>query len=38
LAVHGFYHLLGYDHQNKEEEKIMFMKQEEVLEEYGIKR
>lgn len=38
LAVHGFYHLLGYDHQNKDEEKIMFMKQEEVLEEYGIKR
>lgn len=31
LAVHGFYHLLGYDHQTKEEEKIMFTKQEEVL-------
>lgn len=38
LAVHGFYHLLGYDHQNKEEEKIMFTKQEEVLKEYGITR
>lgn len=38
LAVHGFYHLLGYDHQTKEEEKIMFQKQEEVLEEYGITR
>lgn len=38
LAVHGFYHLLGYDHQTKEEEKIMFQKQEEVLEEYGIRR
>lgn len=38
LAVHGFYHLLGYDHMNLEDEKIMFQKQEEVLEEYGIKR
>ena len=38
LAVHGFYHLLGYDHQTKEEETIMFKKQEEVLEEYGITR
>ncbi len=38
LAVHGFYHLLGYDHQTKEEEKIMFQKQEEVLDSYGIKR
>ena len=38
LAVHGFYHLLGYDHQTKEEEKVMFSKQEEVLEDYGITR
>ena len=38
LAVHGFYHLLGYDHQTKEEESIMFQKQEEVLESYGIRR
>ena len=38
LAVHGFYHLLGYDHQTKEEEKVMFKKQEEVLEEYGVTR
>ncbi len=38
LAVHGFYHLLGYDHQTKDEEEIMFKKQEEVLEEYGIRR
>lgn len=38
LAVHGFYHLLGYDHMTPEEEKIMFKKQEEVLEEYGITR
>lgn len=38
LAVHGFYHLLGYDHMNPEDEVVMFQKQEEVLEEYGIKR
>ena len=38
LATHGIYHLLGYDHQTKEEEKIMFQKQEEVLQKYGIKR
>lgn len=38
LAVHGFYHLLGYDHMNEEEEKVMFAKQEEVLREYGITR
>lgn len=38
LAVHGFYHLLGYDHMTPEDEKIMFKKQEEVLEDYGITR
>lgn len=38
LAVHGFYHLLGYDHMTKEEEKVMFAKQEEVLSNYGITR
>ena len=38
LAVHGFYHLLGYDHMTPEEEKVMFKKQEEVLEDYGIRR
>ena len=38
LAVHGFYHLLGYDHMTKEDEEVMFKKQEEVLDEYEIKR
>ncbi len=38
LAVHGFYHLLGYDHQTPEEEKVMFGRQEEVLDAYGIRR
>ncbi len=38
LAVHGFYHLLGYDHMTKEDEKVMFGKQEEVLLDNGITR
>lgn len=38
LAIHGFLHLLGYDHMTKEEEKIMFKKQEEVLSRYEINR
>ena len=31
LFVHGLLHLLGYDHMNKEDEKIMFALQEEIL-------
>lgn len=38
LAVHGIYHLLGYDHEKEEEAEVMFKKQEEVLMEYGITR
>ena len=38
LTVHGLLHLLGYDHMNKEEEKIMFGLQELVLNEAGITR
>ncbi|MFS0861601.1 rRNA maturation RNase YbeY [Fredinandcohnia sp. 179-A 10B2 NHS] len=38
LAVHGFLHLLGYDHESKDEEEIMFSKQKEILEAYGLKR
>lgn len=38
LTVHGFLHLLGYDHMEKEEEKIMFSKQEEILNGFGITR
>ncbi len=36
LAVHGLLHLLGYDHMEKEDEKIMFKKQELILD--GTKR
>lgn len=38
LTVHGLLHLLGYDHMNKEEEKIMFGLQELILNEAGITR
>ena len=38
LTVHGLLHLLGYDHMTKEEEKVMFQKQEEILNAYGLKR
>lgn len=38
LAIHGLLHLLGYDHMEKEEEKIMFQKQEDILNEFGIRR
>ena len=38
LAVHGFYHLLGYDDMTEEDEKVMFAKQEQVLNSYGITR
>ena len=38
LSVHGMLHLLGYDHMEKEEERVMFNLQEEILDEMGIKR
>lgn len=38
LSTHGILHLLGYDHQTKEDEEEMFTKQKELLEKYGIQR
>lgn len=38
LTVHGILHLLGYDHMIKEEEEIMFSKQELILDAADIKR
>ena len=38
LTVHGLLHLLGYDHQTKEEEERMFGLQKEILDEEGISR
>lgn len=36
LSVHGFLHLLGYDHMEKEDEIEMFGRQELILNEVGI--
>ncbi|GAE91161.1 metal-dependent hydrolase [Gracilibacillus boraciitolerans JCM 21714] len=38
LALHGFLHLLGYDHMEKEDEKKMFGRQEEILNGFGLSR
>ncbi|MCZ8518722.1 MULTISPECIES: rRNA maturation RNase YbeY [Paenibacillus] len=38
LFVHGFLHLIGYDHGDEEEEKVMFGKQEQILQQAGLTR
>ena len=38
MVVHGFYHLMGYDHIEDEDQKVMREKEEYVLENLGIKR
>ena len=38
MIVHGFYHLLGYDHIEEEDKKIMRKKEEYILEKLNISR
>lgn len=38
LLLHGILHLSGYDHIEKEDEIIMFKKQDELLEKLGFRR
>ncbi|TYP78005.1 rRNA maturation RNase YbeY [Paenibacillus methanolicus] len=38
LFVHGFLHLIGYDHQDDENEAVMTRKQEAVLSQVGLTR
>ncbi len=38
LALHGFLHLLGYDHLTKDDEKKMFGRQKEILDSFGLGR
>ncbi len=35
LAAHGLLHILGYDHADKDEEKIMFDLQEAIVEKWA---
>lgn len=34
LAVHGLLHILGYDHADPDEEKVMFALQEKIVKEW----
>lgn len=38
LIIHGFLHLLGYDHETEQEEQEMFSRQEEILTKNGLIR
>ena len=38
MVVHGFYHLMGYDHMEEEERERMEEKQEQILQRLGITR
>lgn len=38
LSLHGFLHLLGFDHMNEEDEKEMFGLQKEILDAFGLSR
>lgn len=38
LSIHGLLHLLGYDHMNEEDEKIMFDLQRKILDGFKIQR
>ena len=38
MVVHGFYHLMGYDHIKEEDKLVMRSKEEKVLTKLGITR
>ncbi|KAF0506021.1 rRNA maturation RNase YbeY [Pediococcus pentosaceus] len=38
LCVHGFLHLNGYDHMEKEDQEKMFPLQKEIMNAYGLRR
>ena len=38
MIVHGFYHLMGYDHIKEEDKIVMRPKEESVLTKLGIRR
>ena len=38
MIVHGFYHLMGYDHMEEEEKNVMRQKEENILQKLNITR
>lgn len=38
MVVHGFYHIMGYDHMNETEKKEMRLKEENILNKLNITR
>ena len=38
MCVHGFYHLMGYDHIKDEDKAEMRKKEDEILNKLGITR
>ena len=38
LALHGLLHLLGYDHIEKKDEKLMTKTANSILEKFGVER
>lgn len=38
MVVHSFYHLMGYDHMEEEDKKVMRQKEEVILKELNITR
>ncbi len=38
MIVHGFYHLMGYDHMEDDEKKEMRIKEEEILDTLDVSR
>ena len=38
MCVHGFYHLMGYDHMKEDDKKVMRAKEDEILNRLNITR
>lgn len=38
MVVHSFYHLMGYDHMEEEDKKVMRMKEDKILDKLNIVR
>ena len=38
MVVHSFYHLMGYDHIEEDDKKVMRAKEEKILQKLNIKR